>query len=55
MQRAEKGGEKEVQKVPSVCTGKNPADAFCSVCCDKFEVFFLMTKWKSGTCMQQWE
>jgi hypothetical protein len=49
MQQAAKGGEKEVQEVPSVCTRENPADTFCSVCCDNFEKF-LMTKWKSGTC-----
>jgi hypothetical protein len=40
MQQVTKGGEKEVKEVPSVCTGDNPADAFCCVCGDKFEEFF---------------
>ncbi|PNF43984.1 hypothetical protein B7P43_G00905 [Cryptotermes secundus] len=40
MQQAEKGREKEVQEVPSVCAGENPNDAFCGMCSDKFEQFF---------------
>jgi hypothetical protein len=54
MQQAAKGGEKEVQEVPSVCTGDKLADTFCSVYCVKFEEFLVM-KWKSGTCVHQCE
>jgi hypothetical protein len=40
VQQAVKGGEKEVEEVPSVCTGDDLADGFCYVCHDEFEVFF---------------
>ncbi|XP_033607972.1 uncharacterized protein LOC111866139 isoform X3 [Cryptotermes secundus] len=39
-QQAVEAEEKEIQKVPSVCAGENPEDAFCAVCHDKFEQFF---------------
>jgi hypothetical protein len=43
-----KGAEKEVEEVPSVSAGDEPAGTFCSVCGDKFEEFFSddMEEWR---------
>ncbi|XP_023726938.1 pre-mRNA cleavage complex 2 protein Pcf11-like [Cryptotermes secundus] len=39
-QQAVEAEEKEIQKVPSVCAGENPEDAFCALCHDKSEQFY---------------